>query len=155
MIKESLLENLSIYNDSLSVYYLASVFISILSVVFAWWYHKYTIASNGKDKTKMTTNCQNVVPQPSVNNEVSDFSEGEEQDNDHLDDEIISKLKIGRQTLLAEKVAASLTEEQLLEEREVEKQQLEAIFQLLQSQQDKFQVASIEELENQLKLYRH
>ncbi|KAG8295400.1 hypothetical protein J6590_081280 [Homalodisca vitripennis] len=86
---------------------------------------------------------------------VSDFSEGEEQDNDHLDDEIISKLKIGRQTLLAEKVAASLTEEQLLEEREVEKQQLEAIFQLLQSQQDKFQVASIEELENQLKLYRH
>lgn len=36
----------------------------------------------------------------------------------------------------------------------VEKQQLEAIYQLLQNQEDKFQVSSIQDLQDQLKLYR-
>lgn len=43
MSKGSLLENLSIYNDNLSIYYVASVFITMLSVLLAWWYHKNVV----------------------------------------------------------------------------------------------------------------
>lgn len=43
MNKDSLLENLSIYNDNLSIYYLASVFITVLSVGLAWWYHNNVV----------------------------------------------------------------------------------------------------------------
>uniref|UniRef100_A0A1B6LXW1 Matrix-remodeling-associated protein 7 helical domain-containing protein n=1 Tax=Graphocephala atropunctata TaxID=36148 RepID=A0A1B6LXW1_9HEMI len=152
MIKESLLENLSIYNDSLSIYYLGSVFVSILSVVFSWWYHKHIVSkveTSKIDGKRMIKKKEATQPSGSALGE--DELDCEETDGE----EIISKIKLGRQTLLAEKVAATLTEEQLQEEREVEKQQLEAIFQLLQTQQEKFQVASIKELEDQLKLYRH
>lgn len=43
MNKDSLLENLSIYHDNLSIYYLASVFITMLSVGLAWWYHNNVV----------------------------------------------------------------------------------------------------------------
>lgn len=39
--EQSWLENLSIYNDNLSVYYIGSILISLVSVVVTWWYHRY------------------------------------------------------------------------------------------------------------------
>lgn len=44
-------------------------------------------------------------------------TEGIEQDLDN-DEEIISKIKLGRCSLLAEEVAATLTQKQLMEEKE-------------------------------------
>nr|CAD7405665.1 unnamed protein product [Timema poppensis] len=67
---------------------------------------------------------------------------------------ILTKLKIARQEAIVQQLSAGMTEEQLEEEKEMEKQQLEAILQLLRQQEEKFQVGSMEELEDQLRLYR-
>jgi len=142
MISESLLENLSIYRDNLSVYYVGSVFITFLSVVLTWWYHRYNInkIQAGDENQSSRSQCKDIPPPES--DEVRDA-------------EIVTQLKLSKQSLLAEQVAATLTEDQLKEEREMEQQQLQVIFQLLQSQEDKFQVSSLEELHDQMKLYRH
>ncbi|XP_039283676.1 matrix-remodeling-associated protein 7-like isoform X2 [Nilaparvata lugens] len=67
--------------------------------------------------------------------------------------EIFSQLKAVRQPIV-QQISSGLTEDQLKEEREAEAQQLAEIFQLLQNQEDKFNVSSMEELEDQMKLYR-
>nr|CAD7426594.1 unnamed protein product [Timema monikensis] len=67
---------------------------------------------------------------------------------------ILTQLKIARQEAIVQQLSAGMTEEQLEEEKEMEKQQLEAILQLLRQQEEKFQVGSMEELQDQLRLYR-
>ncbi|XP_021932573.1 matrix-remodeling-associated protein 7 isoform X2 [Zootermopsis nevadensis] len=81
-----------------------------------------------------------------------------EQANDLLEmsnnESILSQIKMSRQKAIVEQLSAGLTEEQLQQEKETERKQLEAIFQLLKEQEDKFHVNSMEELEDQLRLYR-
>lgn len=45
MTYESLFENLFIYHDNLSIYYLGSIFVTVLSIFLAWW---YTQSINGE-----------------------------------------------------------------------------------------------------------
>nr|CAD7572729.1 unnamed protein product [Timema californicum] len=65
---------------------------------------------------------------------------------------ILTKLKIARQEAIVQQLSAGMTEEQLEEEKETEKQQLEAILQLLRQQEEKFQVK--EGFGNQINLCR-
>ncbi|RZF39641.1 hypothetical protein LSTR_LSTR001162 [Laodelphax striatellus] len=135
-------ENFSIYSENLSVYYIICISLSVLSVVFTWYFHNfYTISSANRP------------------NQREDMSK-DEQRSDSLKDsntevrkEIFSQLKAVRQPIV-QQISSGLTEDQLKEEREAEAQQLAEIFQLLQNQEDKFNVSSMEELEDQMKLYR-
>ncbi|XP_066992115.1 uncharacterized protein [Anabrus simplex] len=64
---------------------------------------------------------------------------------------VLTQIKRAQQ----EAILKNMTEEQLQEEREIEKAQLSAIFELLRQQEEKFQVSTMEELETQLRLYRN
>uniref|UniRef100_A0A0K8TPV0 Matrix-remodeling-associated protein 7 helical domain-containing protein n=1 Tax=Tabanus bromius TaxID=304241 RepID=A0A0K8TPV0_TABBR len=65
---------------------------------------------------------------------------------------LVSQLKSAK----LKKIEASLTEEQIEEERKIEKQQLEAIFELLKTQEAELKTSKIdyEEFNQQLNLYR-
>lgn len=54
---------------------------------------------------------------------------------------------------LEDELAKSMTEDQLDEERRVRQSQLEAIFKLMQDNQDRFGVDSMEDVQSQYKLY--
>lgn len=52
--EQSLLENLSIYNDNLSVYYIGSILISLVSVLLTWWYHRYEKNQNATVNSQLS-----------------------------------------------------------------------------------------------------
>ncbi|PSN57641.1 hypothetical protein C0J52_05417 [Blattella germanica] len=136
MMYSSWFGNLGIFFDNLSVYYVITFLLSFLAVFLTWWFQD-TQPKHLQDDTN---------------------KERENQENDSADiydkDSIVTQYKMTRQKVIAEQLSAGLTEEQLEEEKETEKKQLEAIFRLLKEQEDKFHVNSMEELESQLRLYR-
>lgn len=62
-------------------------------------------------------------------------------------------MKKAKQRVTAKKLQTDLTPDQLQEEREVQRKQLEEIFKLMQSQGDKFGVDSMDDVQHQMKLY--
>lgn len=68
---------------------------------------------------------------------------------EHIQGEIKRvKHKVASQT-----IASQLTDEQLNQERELQRQQLAEIFTLMQEQQDKFGMSSMDDMQDQMKLY--
>ncbi|KAJ9582288.1 hypothetical protein L9F63_003417 [Diploptera punctata] len=126
--------NLSIYYDNLSTYYVFTILLSFLAVFLTWWFQE----------------TQSKHLQHDMNETEKDDHSPETIENES----IVTHYKKFRQKAIAEQLSAGLTPEQLEEEKEMEKKQLEAILQLLKEQEDKFHVNSMEELEDQLRLYR-
>ncbi|XP_049959359.1 uncharacterized protein LOC126475495 [Schistocerca serialis cubense] len=128
-------DNFVVYYDNLSMYYVVSVIMSFMALFLAWWYSYY---SNGteltSDQALMSENiqCEGAVSKSGL----------------------LKKIKLARQEAIEQELAAGLTDQQLQQEKETEQAQLAAIFKLLQEQEEKFQVSSMEELQEQLKLYR-
>lgn len=152
--EQSWLENLSIYNDNLSVYYIGSIIISLVSVLLTWWYHRYE--KNQRQNATLHSQlsgdenyADNIHEEQCVTHSEEKASVGESSIHTW------SQIKAARHSAIVDQLTASLTDEQLQEERKIEAQQLEAIFKLLQNQEDKFQVGTMQELQDQLKLYRH
>ncbi|XP_022189711.1 matrix-remodeling-associated protein 7 [Nilaparvata lugens] len=137
-------ENFSIYSENLSIYYIICISLSVLSVVFTWYFHNFYIFQG--------LNCADQKEDMSTDEGNSD-SMKDKDSNIEVRKEIFSQLKAVRQPIV-QQISSGLTEDQLKEEREAEAQQLAEIFQLLQNQEDKFNVSSMEELEDQMKLYR-
>lgn len=81
----------------------------------------------------------------------------EEGGGDGEEDDIESKTKnlTGPQKTkkLVEEVSKRMSDEQKVEERRIQSEQLEAIFKLVQNQQDTFGIGSLEDIEDQFKLY--
>lgn len=127
--------NFSVYYDNLSVYYVGTILLSFLAVFATWW-----LLDSERKHPQDDTNHNNQQAKDPM--EIKDS------------ESILSRIKLSRQKAIAEQLSAGLTEEQLQQEKETERKQLEAIFQLLKEQQDKFHVNSMEELEDQLRLYR-
>ncbi|KAI8794702.1 matrix-remodeling-associated protein 7 [Biomphalaria glabrata] len=66
---------------------------------------------------------------------------------------IQGEIKRVQQTVATRSIAKRLTEEQLKEEREVQRKQLAEIFRLMQEQQDRFGIGSMDDMQEQMKLY--
>ncbi|OWF47980.1 uncharacterized protein LOC110453664 [Mizuhopecten yessoensis] len=66
---------------------------------------------------------------------------------------IQSEVKKAKQRVTTKKIVEELTPEQVQNEREIQHQQLQNIFRLMQTQSDKFGVNSIDEVQQQMKLY--
>lgn len=128
--------NFSVYYDNLSVYYICTILLSFLAVFVTWW-----LLDSDRKHPEDDDNFQN-------NQQANDPVEINDSES------ILSQIKMSRHKAIAEELSSGLTEEQLQQEKETEKKQLEAIFQLLKEQQDKFNVNSMEELKDQLRLYR-
>ncbi|KAH9514470.1 hypothetical protein Btru_025335 [Bulinus truncatus] len=66
---------------------------------------------------------------------------------------IQGEIKRVQQSVATKSIAKHLTEDQLKEEREVQRRQLEEIFKLMQEQQDRFGIGTMDDMQEQLKLY--
>lgn len=66
---------------------------------------------------------------------------------------IQGEIKYIQQSLAAQTNRKSLSEQQMLEEKEVQCRQLAEIFQIMQAQQDQFGVGSLDDVQEQMKLY--
>ena len=58
-----------------------------------------------------------------------------------------------QQKVANKSIAETLTEDQLKEEREIQRQQLADIFRLMQEQQDRFGIGTMDDMQEQMKLY--
>ncbi|GFN79848.1 matrix-remodeling-associated protein 7-like [Plakobranchus ocellatus] len=66
---------------------------------------------------------------------------------------IQGEIKRVQQKVATKSIAESLTEEQLMEEREIQRRQLADIFRLMQEQQDRFGIGTMDDMQEQMKLY--
>ncbi|XP_052071375.1 matrix-remodeling-associated protein 7-like [Mytilus californianus] len=66
---------------------------------------------------------------------------------------IQSEVKKAKFRVAEKKIGETMTAEQIAEEKEMQRKQLEEIFRLMQEQNDKFGVNSVEDIQNQMKLY--
>ncbi|XP_046739263.1 uncharacterized protein LOC124407294 isoform X2 [Diprion similis] len=126
---DDLAGNIKIYYANLTWFYTFSMIISCLAVGINFWGRFFF------DKKQ------------AVKNSDYDVKTGSEAELCSLQ----TQYKLAKQKL-AEK---HLTPEQRSIEKEAEAQQLAAILKLLQEQSDTFQVSSMEQLEDQLRLYRN
>lgn len=76
-------------------------------------------------------------------------------DCDPLDycDHIQREVKRAKHRLAMEKIEAEMTEEQKEEERQAQRRQLEEIFKLMENNKDEFGLSSVDEIQEQMKLY--
>ncbi|XP_001655699.2 uncharacterized protein LOC5575323 isoform X1 [Aedes aegypti] len=144
------LENLLIYFSNLSAFYIFSVATSIAVVLLTIYLGIVTRFANGTNeqaerKTSRPTQFQNG----------SSTGDGSDSDstNENLRIESVRQLKSAKLKSLEQQ----LTDEQREAEKEIEKAQLSAIFELLKKQSEKFDGdANLNEddLKEQLTLYR-
>ncbi|XP_015524472.1 uncharacterized protein LOC124301663 isoform X1 [Neodiprion virginianus] len=127
---DDLAGNIQIYYANLTWFYTFSMIISCLAVGINFWGRSFF-----------------DIKQKAVENSEHDAKMGSEAERCSLQ----TQYKLAKQKL-AEK---HLTPEQRSIEKEAEAQQLAAILKLLQEQSDTFQVSSMEQLEDQLRLYRN
>lgn len=82
-------------------------------------------------------------------------SKGDAIDHDPMDycDHIQREMKRTKHRLAMEKIEAEMTEEQKEEERQAQRQQLEEIFSLMQNHREEFGLSSVDEIQEQMKLY--
>ena len=66
---------------------------------------------------------------------------------------IQSEVKKAKIRVAEKRIGETMTPDQVAEERELQKKQLEEIFRLMQEQNEKFGVNSVEDIQNQMKLY--
>lgn len=65
MTVESSVENLFIFYDNLSMYYVGSVIVTLLSVIFAWWHNKNSLICTFNEEQMQESladeNCSKLV----------------------------------------------------------------------------------------------
>ena len=66
---------------------------------------------------------------------------------------IQGEIKRVQQKVATKSIAETLTEDQLREEREIQRQQLADIFRLMQEQQDRFGIGTMDDMQEQMRLY--
>ncbi|GFR91889.1 matrix-remodeling-associated protein 7-like [Elysia marginata] len=66
---------------------------------------------------------------------------------------IQGEIKRVQQKVATKSIAETLTEDQLREEKEIQRQQLADIFRLMQEQQDRFGIGTMDDMQEQMKLY--
>ena len=66
---------------------------------------------------------------------------------------IQSEVKKAKQRVTAKKFNKDLTEAQIEEEREVQMKQLQSIFEMMQTDRERFGINSLDDVQSQMKLY--
>ncbi|XP_055904704.1 matrix-remodeling-associated protein 7 [Eupeodes corollae] len=132
----------------LSNVYILSTATVFLAVIVALYCANLT---NYEDKNTSSTNADGLQESEVMNDHTKD--DGAESDSEvELAEGLVSKLKSVR----LKELESSLTEDQLEEEKRVEREQLSAIFELLKKQEAELNMKEIDEseLSAQMGLYR-
>ncbi|XP_026481616.1 uncharacterized protein LOC113388454 [Ctenocephalides felis] len=159
-------ENLFIYYDNLSWYLVITVFVTGVSAlltlllhlevpVIEWFERMFPFIYASPVSTKsQTSNTENNIrdTQDSMNDNTDKILLHNNDDADKLDIWDLNTVK--RKTIFKD-VNVKLTPEQKAEEEQAVKEQLAKIFALLKEQEDKFKVSDMEDLEEQLSLYKN
>ncbi|XP_062562974.1 uncharacterized protein LOC134226302 [Armigeres subalbatus] len=141
------LENLVIYFSNLSAFYIFSVATSVAVVLLTLYLGIVTRFSNGI--TEQTDNKS----QNTLSTDGGPDSDENDSENENLKIESVRQLKSAKLKCLEQQ----LTDEQRQYEKEIEKAQLSAIFELLKEQSERFELGSNlneNDLKEQLTLYR-
>ncbi|KAK3909925.1 Matrix-remodeling-associated protein 7 [Frankliniella fusca] len=158
-------ENLCTFYLHLSPIYVCSSLFTCLALFWTWWSSqktsgdnkpsfqatKYqgTTAKSSRHKDKLNFNSSFKYPaDDSVNESEEEANECNEKPS------VMKHLKSARQQVIEKQLAAGLSKEQLEKEKETQASQLEAIYKLLKEKEDQFNIRSMDELQEQLKLYK-
>ncbi|XP_021707411.1 uncharacterized protein LOC5575323 isoform X2 [Aedes aegypti] len=142
------LENLLIYFSNLSAFYIFSVATSIAVVLLTIYLGIVTRFANGTNEQ-----AERKTSRPTQNGSSTGDGSDSDSTNENLRIESVRQLKSAKLKSLEQQ----LTDEQREAEKEIEKAQLSAIFELLKKQSEKFDGdANLNEddLKEQLTLYR-
>ncbi|XP_046404601.1 uncharacterized protein LOC124169849 isoform X2 [Ischnura elegans] len=127
--------------QNFSPFYVFSIAISVLAVFLTWYFTKSKQPLHSRYEYE---ELRHELP--------SKDDKGLIHDKEF---HVMSKVKRAKQKAIEKILTEQLSEEQRQHEKEIEKKQLSQIFQLLQEQEEKFQINSQEELHEQLKLYKN
>uniref|UniRef100_A0A1W7R853 Protein with signal anchor n=1 Tax=Aedes albopictus TaxID=7160 RepID=A0A1W7R853_AEDAL len=144
------LENLMIYFGNLSAFYIFSVATSIAVVLLTIYLGIVTRLTNGSPEQADKKSFHKSQNQSSTGGDGTDDSDSE---NENLRIESLRQLKSAK----LKSIERRLTDEQRQAEKEMEKAQLSAIFELLKQQSEKFDLCADlneDDLKEQLTLYR-
>lgn len=166
-------ENLSIYYTNLSPVYLCCSVFTALTLIFTWWFTSGSLCSHDanplrkessliKENHSRTKTSQKLSEDTvSVNPQYEDSTSWDSDTKARLatagllrDHSTIKHIKSARQTAIEKQLTAGLSSEQLEKEREIQVSQLAAIYKLLKEKEDQFQIKSMDELQEQLRLYK-
>ncbi|XP_058460704.1 uncharacterized protein LOC131436175 isoform X1 [Malaya genurostris] len=144
------IENLMIFFSNLSTFYIFSIATSVAVVVLTIYIGIVTRLTNGASVTEESTS-QHRTENQSIQSNDSETDENSEDEDVKI--ESVRQLKSAKLKSLEK----TLTDEQREAEKEIEKVQLAAIFDLLRKQNEEFSIDSAlneDELQEQLSLYR-
>lgn len=126
--------NLLVYLDNLSGYFVLLVAVAICVIAYTYWLVP-------TDKILFQEHSVNSEPQSSESSETRNQIPTN------------SNFKLGQHKTIVDQLKSHLTEEELANEKKIESQQLEEIFKLMKDQENKFQLGSKQDIQDQLKLY--
>ncbi|KAL3876047.1 hypothetical protein ACJMK2_033932 [Sinanodonta woodiana] len=150
------------FTENTFAVYGTSIFITTVVLVVATWYalsNIFRLWEAGKPKSAESetdesseTECQDAKPQ-SHEEESKECKDYENVDPVEYCEHIQSEVKKAQLRVTNKKLEQNLTVEQLKDEREIQRKQLEEIFKLIKDQNDKFGISSIDDIQEQMKLY--
>ncbi|XP_014243309.1 matrix-remodeling-associated protein 7-like isoform X3 [Cimex lectularius] len=126
-----LFKNAMIYGENILYFYTLCIILTFIIIVLCW---KFDVKQKEKFCKREKQKC---------NEEVEHNSSGMESASGLMS----SKTQI-------EKISLNQYQIYMEQEKKVEKEQLKNIFKIIQQDKDKFQIESLQELEEQMKLYR-
>ncbi|KAK3612271.1 hypothetical protein CHS0354_039552 [Potamilus streckersoni] len=144
----------SVYGTSMIITVVALVVASLyaLSNIFKLWEAGKPKPAESEIDESSETECDDEKPQSHVK-ESKESKDYESVDPVEYCEHIQSEVKKAQLRVTNKKLEQSLTEEQLKDEREIQRKQLEEIFKLIKDQNDKFGISSIDDIQEQMKLY--
>ncbi|KAK9502909.1 hypothetical protein O3M35_011594 [Rhynocoris fuscipes] len=138
-------ENFIIYIENLSYFYIICILVTFFAVAATWRIDGLRSSKNIDRREKPVVIEEEDESSPS-NETIDESNDGEKTD--------VNQYQSLENKHLYESMSKSLDPSELEKEKEIEKQQLASIFELIKKDQTKFQIESLQELEEQMKLYR-
>lgn len=165
-------ESLFIMWENTSAVYVVSCIISVTSVLLAYYYtrnlssemssatinaktsSKSLTAASGDKSTEDVLTDEMEGQRPGELGDGNSRLSGNRSPSDYLLSEPIPpQFKKAKEKVMVRKLEAKLTEEQKVQERTAQRQQLAEIFKLVEQQREKYGIKTLDDIEEQMKLY--
>ncbi|KAK7080659.1 hypothetical protein SK128_012962 [Halocaridina rubra] len=139
---EAWFESLEVFWDNTSYIFIISICLSLVLVLATW---MLPIGFLGTENAASSEGYEELK---------SDMSESTNSSENQMEGKRkFIDTKTAERRALEKEMEVQMTLEQKREEREAQSQQLEAIFRMMQEQEDKFGKTSIGDIQDQMKLY--
>lgn len=148
------LETYQVLWNNTSLIFVASVCVSVVVVVVSW------ILSRSRQHYPQSRLTQPKEPhEECLEKDTVEKTEDSDQDKRDVDkviqygQHLPGQVKRAQQRSLEKSIETEMSEEQRATEREIQSQQLAAIFKMMKEQEEKFGETTMDEIKDQMKLY--